>query len=179
MVCVGAAAEPPRKDAVGARAMGTRAERGQADRGTGGCGSIRHPWTRSKSPDRREGSMRKSVAKFASRGVGCADHVGHEMGHVPPPLMPFVLSGRRFSILRRNTLFAGPVAILRRAMLLILPRAAIGPRGPQLPGTVTVLSRFPATATLAHRTRGPSPPKGAFGAFRSPRGPLWPTGGVL
>lgn len=36
----------------GARAMGTRAERGQADRGTGGCGSIRHPWTRSKSPER-------------------------------------------------------------------------------------------------------------------------------
>lgn len=33
--------------------------------------------------------MRTSAARFASRAVGCADHVGHEMGHVSAPLMPF------------------------------------------------------------------------------------------
>lgn len=44
-----------RKDACGVRAQGTRAERGQASRGTGAATGCTTPWTRSKGPDRREG----------------------------------------------------------------------------------------------------------------------------
>lgn len=84
----------------------TRPEGGQADRGTGGCGSIRHPYPRSKGPRPKGGVDPKGP------GLSAVPTTPAQAG-VTPPLMPFCISGPIFLCCVENTLFAKALLAFR------------------------------------------------------------------
>ena len=150
-----AAAPPPWKGSRRESALwATRPEGGQADRGTGGCGSIRHPYPRSKGPRPKGGvDPEAALAVVGSRAVGCADHARASGRDAPPyALLHF---GADFSMLcRKHALCQGALGI-PMAHLSLFQWAIGGPRGPHTPGTVVALrGRWP-TGRGPCVTRGP------------------------
>lgn len=77
--------------------------------------------------------MRTSVARLASRAVGCADHAGHEVGRVSAPLMPLILSGPIFYISCRKRRFVEALLAFRWATVEFSQWPIGGPRGPHTP----------------------------------------------
>lgn len=101
--------------------------------------------------------MRKSVAKFASRGVGCADHVDHEVGHVPPPLMPLILSGPIFYISCRKCRFAEALLAFRWATHRFFSGPSVG-HVAHIPWNRCRSRGVWPTGRPVHDTRGPHIP---------------------
>ena len=129
----------------------TRPEGGQADRGTGGCDSIRHPYPRSKGPRPKGGVDPKGP------GLSAVPTTPAQAGVTPPPyaLCHF---GADFSTFRVETHFSRGAHDFPMAHSSLFQWAIGGPRGPHTPGIVVALrGRWP-TRRGPCVTRGPRIP---------------------